>query len=220
MILNSQEDTVKMYDFEYKMITFVAIVRHCEISSTKATYTLEDISGRINAHLWVEDGATIGTNIMINTYVRVIGSLRHQANTKSIMIFKIRPVIGINEVNTHYLEVVNARYMAEAYANGDHGTTMKMDVDDASSTTTTTAAAINNGSDDKNDKIKGKDLLIFQAIQQGSASSVDTGMDRKDIHKKFPKMSEAEINSILERMLNDGTIYSTLDSDHFSSCFA
>lgn len=36
---------MKMWGFEYKMITAVAIVRNIEHSSTKITYTLSDITG-------------------------------------------------------------------------------------------------------------------------------------------------------------------------------
>ena len=52
---------------------------------------------------------------MLNSYARVIGAVRSQGGNKSIMIYKIDSVKGINEVNTHYLEVLNARYMAEEF---------------------------------------------------------------------------------------------------------
>lgn len=44
-ILSQTEDTTKMWDWEYKMVTSVALVRNIEHSSTKITYTLEDFSG-------------------------------------------------------------------------------------------------------------------------------------------------------------------------------
>lgn len=50
---------------------------------------------------------------MLNTYARVIGAVRQQGDIKSIMIYKIQAVKSINEVNTHYLEVVNARYQVK-----------------------------------------------------------------------------------------------------------
>lgn len=74
-------------------------------------------AGRIEAHFWVEEGeAPTVSNVMLNSYARVIGAVRSQGGNKSIMIYKIDAVKGINEVNTHYLEVLNARYMAEEYA--------------------------------------------------------------------------------------------------------
>lgn len=40
-----KEDVVKMWGFEYKMITTVAVVRNIEHASTKITYLLEDRTG-------------------------------------------------------------------------------------------------------------------------------------------------------------------------------
>ena len=39
------EDTIKMFGFEYKLITTVVIVRNINHSSTKITYSIEDFSG-------------------------------------------------------------------------------------------------------------------------------------------------------------------------------
>lgn len=85
--------------------------------------------GRIEAHFWVEEGeAPTVSNIMLNSYARVIGAVRSQGGNKSIMIYKIDSVKGINEVNTHYLEVLNARYIAEEFAKV-RNTAMSADYD-------------------------------------------------------------------------------------------
>lgn len=44
-IKKQKDDLIKMWGFEYKMITIVAVVRTIDHSSTKITYTLEDITG-------------------------------------------------------------------------------------------------------------------------------------------------------------------------------
>lgn len=83
----------------------------------KLSFKINYFTGRIEAHFWVEEGeAPAVSNVMLNSYARVIGAVRSQGGNKSIMIYKIDSVKGINEVNTHYLEVLNARYMAEEYA--------------------------------------------------------------------------------------------------------
>jgi replication factor A2 len=201
---------------EYKMITTVAIVRNIDHSSTKVTYNLEDRTGTINAHLWVEEGdAPMGANMMLNTYARVIGAIRHTGDAKSIMIYKIQPVKGINEVNTHFIEVVNARYQAEEYYRGGDGKSdgVKMEVDagfgDATQST--------NGT--QSDGPKGKELVVFKAIQQAVALYPEHGVNRTELRSKFPHISENELGSILEKLLSDGHVYSTLDADHFMSCF-
>lgn len=45
MIHNQEEDVIKLFGMEYKMVTVVALVRNIEHASTKITYELEDLSG-------------------------------------------------------------------------------------------------------------------------------------------------------------------------------
>lgn len=208
-----------MWGFEYKMITAVALVRNIDHSSTKITYTLEDVTGRINAHLWVEEGDTPQTSgIMINTYARVIGAVRQQNDTKSILIYKIQPVKGINEVNTHYLEVVNARYQAEEYYRGGTGGAangvVKMETDNGGF-----GDSLAQGTSTQDGPAKGKDTAIFNAIQRSGETHPETGISKQELLKKFPHISEGEMTNILEKLAADGHAYSTVDSDHFLSCF-
>lgn len=206
MVLLQPEDIINLYGFDYKMVTIVAVVRNIDISSTKYTYELEDLTGKMSAHLWVEEEEKTNIpNIMLNSYVRVVGAVRSQNQTKSIMLFKIQPVHGINEVNTHYLEVINARYMAEEYSRGGKGNVkeeaFKMEVDEI-------ASAAGTG-------LKGKEDVVFKFIM----SANDGGKSRDDIEKNFPKITATEINTIIERLVQEGNIYTTIDQDHFSACF-
>jgi replication factor A2 len=47
MIHNQPDDVIDLYGFEYKMVTVVAVVKHIEHTSTKITYSMEDITGII-----------------------------------------------------------------------------------------------------------------------------------------------------------------------------
>lgn len=106
-----------MWGMTFGMISTVAIVRNIESASTRLTYLLEDFSGQITAHLWVdEDDTSKSPDIMVNSYARVYGTLRKFDGKKTIMIFKMFQVGSINEVTTHFLEVLNARYKAEQYS--------------------------------------------------------------------------------------------------------
>jgi len=209
-----KDDLVKMWGFEYKMITLVAVVRNIDHSSTKITYALEDFSGRINAHLWVEEGdAPTSSGIMLNTYARVIGAVRQQSDVKSIMIFKIQPAKGINEVSTHYLEVINARYQAEEYFRGGTGSGeagFKMDVDHHGD---------KKFSADAQSEPTGKDLVVFNVIKASALTKPDSGISRQELCRKFPHISDAEMSSILQKMAIEGHVYNTFDPDHFLPCF-
>lgn len=53
--------------------------------------------------------------IVVGCYARLFGSVRNQGGNKTIMIFKIETLPSINDLTTHLLEVLNARYTAEDY---------------------------------------------------------------------------------------------------------
>lgn len=212
MILNQPEDIINLYGMEYKMITVVAIVRNIEHTSTKITYEVEDYSGRIFAHLWIDENESKQPNIMINSYVRLIGAIRSQNEKKTIMLFKIYPVSGINEVNTHYLEAINARYQAEEFARGgdmsDNFKSSKMDVDQAD----------NFNLPNVPENLTGKEKAILNLIFTANGDS-EGGRSREEIQKTFNKMTAKEIQNALDVLINEGLIFTTIDQDHYSACF-
>lgn len=152
---------------------------------------------------------------MINSYARIVGALRSQGDSKSIMIYKIHPVSGINEVSTHYMEVINARFQAESFANVDgKGNVQKMDLD-VPQQTTTSAAPTDSGLEGLNAKEK----VVFKMIQGALADQSETGYGRDEIIARFPHFSKDEINGMLDKMTSEGLIYTTVDYDHFQACY-
>uniref|UniRef100_A0A1B0GK14 Uncharacterized protein n=1 Tax=Lutzomyia longipalpis TaxID=7200 RepID=A0A1B0GK14_LUTLO len=171
------DDGIKIFGFTYGVISLVAIARSVEHTSTRIMYKLEDHTGKIDAHLWLEEGKPENKeHIAINSYVRVYGMARTHSGAKVIMIFKIMPIKSVNEVTTHLLEVMHARFQAEQYLrlmdNGGTAAPMKdptMEVD-----------APNNGSFVTG--LKGKPLLIYQAIKNHTS---EEGISINQIHQKF-----------------------------------
>jgi replication factor A2 len=151
----------------------------------------------------------VSANIMINSYVRVVGAVRSHGDTKAIMIFKIQPIKSINELNTHYIEVVNARYVAEEYMNGldkaDKLSIMQVD------------APISGNSTSQG--MKGKEHAIFELIRAADISTMVTGYSRAEIEARFPHITPAEIRSSLDKLIYEGHVYTTIDNDHFQACF-
>jgi len=220
--LNQQKQEVfKFWGFEYKMVTIVAVVRNIEHSSTKITYLLEDRTGKIIAHLWVaQEDAPESSNIMLDTYVRVTGGIRHQGETRSIMIYNIQPVKSVNEVNTHMVEVVNARYQAEEYFRGGIGpTTGTVVKTEPSSQSIYGTPASSFAPSQSAGPGEGKAIAVFKVIQASLVTNPDRGTSKQELYAKFPHISANEIENILEKLSGDGQIYSTADADHFLACF-
>lgn len=162
----------------------------------------------------MEEGeAPADSGIMLNTYARVIGAVRQQGEVKSIMIYKIYAIKNINEINTHYLEVINARYQAEEYYRLEHGgEPAKAVKTEVKTEVTSQAASSDNGP-------SGKARILFNAIRPQDETQSETGVSRAELKKRFTQFSAAEIDNMLDQMSNEGHIYSTIDSDHFMACF-
>ncbi|XP_052864761.1 replication protein A 32 kDa subunit [Anopheles cruzii] len=207
-ILKSPDSGITMFGHHYTMITIVAIVRKVEYASTNVTYQLEDHTGRINAHYWVDDNAPNSTPTVVpNSYARVVGSVRNQDGSKVIMIFKIDQVNSPNECTTHLLEVLHARYKLEEQ--------YKRKVELGANTN---ANAASNGGFMETDSVgaslglNGKQLAVYKAIKSHVSA---IGIDRKELQDKFSHINSSEMATIMDELIGEGMIYSTIDGDHF-----
>lgn len=196
-ILNAP-DNFQLFGMAFGMVTIVGIVRNVEHSSTKITVTLEDHSGQIDAHLWLEDG-DMGNmpTLLLNTYARVFGSIRNQGGTKALMIFKIEPLASINELTTHLLEVLNARYSAEDLAkNAGGGGGYGASNYGTSNQTTSNTFGTNTGfggastADGSHLGLTGKQLMIYKAVKENKD---EQGISKQELHKKFSHISMGEL---------------------------
>ncbi|XP_053684841.1 replication protein A 32 kDa subunit [Sabethes cyaneus] len=208
-IMESSDNGVQLFGMQYSMVTFMAIVRSIDHSSTKITYRLEDHTGQIDAHLWLEEGDSVKTpGIGTDGYARVIGSVRNQGGSKVIMIFKINQVSSPNEVTTHLLEVLNARFKSEEYAKGSAG---GAGFGGAGEQTAASSGGFME-TDGNALGLTGKNLVVYKAIKSHIS---DTGISRQELQKKFTHISASEMQSITDYMTQEGIIYTSIDSDHF-----
>lgn len=186
---DAPEGNFQMWGLTFGMVTMVAIIRAIETSSTKITYTLEDFTGRIDAHYWLEEGSSLNSpDVMEGTYAKIFGTVRSNGGKKTVMIFKLLPVTDPNEVNTHILEVLTARYKAEDYSrNGGSAP-----VGDGSGFTD---FSLNKNAGDGGDiasrlGLNGKQAAVFNAI---NAEASEEGMSRDRLEKKFNHISKSEL---------------------------
>lgn len=176
----------------FAMVSMVAIVRSIDHSSTKITYVLEDHTGKIEAHYWLEaEGDTVNTPaLLLNTYAKAFGSIRNSGGTKAIMVFRIEAT-NINELTTHLLEVLNARYMAEEYSKGGYKAG-EASINQSRAMTGFNAPADSNGNENMAAAagLKGKHLLIFDAVKKNKSP---TGISLEELHDRFSHISNIEL---------------------------
>lgn len=174
-----------MFDMSFSMVCIKGIVRNIDTSSTKITYTVEDSTGRIEAHYWLEEGDTLkAPDVMLNKYATVFGSVRSQGGQKTLMVFKMLPVNDPNEVVTHLLEVLNARYKSEEFAT-------KGSNYDFSGGSKSASDGGGFGVQAGNDLgLEGKNLAVFKAIKEHNSND---GISRDELKRKFTQMKESEL---------------------------
>ena len=117
-VLKSPESDFNMFGFTYKVVVIVGIVRRAVTSTTKMTFTLEDHTGQIDGHFWLEHDAEDMPFLPLNRYALVFASIRHQSGQKTLMIYKIEALPSINDLTTHLLETLQARYQTERISIG------------------------------------------------------------------------------------------------------
>jgi len=203
------ESGLRLYDMVFGTVQVVAIVRGIEHSSTKITYVLEDHTGRIEAHTWLEEGDQTDKtpHIVVNTYAKLFGSVRNQGGTKTLIIFKIEPVTSPNVVTTHLLEVLNTRFSAEQYA-----TKKKSEVDGDFRMETDRSQNGYNRVEQHPLGLQGKDLAIYQAIQNNRS---EAGISFDELRQKFSHIPQTELRNVVENMTQEGMCYTSVDVDHF-----
>ncbi|KAF9418793.1 hypothetical protein HW555_004460 [Spodoptera exigua] len=101
--LHSGDDGVKIWGTEIQIVCIVARVRNIRMQSTKITYTLQDITGRMRAVLWLDQDAaddeekvesnnsTFATGLPANSMVGVTensGSV-NGLNPRQMMVFNL-----------------------------------------------------------------------------------------------------------------------------------
>lgn len=182
-----------LFGMNFAMVSTVAIVRNIDHSSTKITYLLEDHTGQIEAHYWLEEGdMTSNPKVLMNTYAKVYGSVRNSAGTRAIMIFAINSC-NINQLTTHLLEVLSARYMAEEFsknadkpsdaaANGDNRMTGFNAPFNSNGNNSSSAAAAG---------LTGKQLMVFNAIKTHKSES---GISLSELQKNYSHISPGEMS--------------------------
>lgn len=183
-VINMPDKGAILFGQQFGIVSLVAIVRNIEHSSTKITYTVEDSTGRIDAHLWLEEGDTMNSpTVLLNTYARVFGSVRTQGGGKTIMIFKIEPLESLNGLTTHLLEVLNTRYGVEDIANNGVRLNNTKVNNGNGGQQQQQQQAVDNG-------LQGKEKLIYEAVK---AYKGDQGMSVQDLQAKFSHISASDL---------------------------
>ncbi|CAH0715600.1 unnamed protein product, partial [Brenthis ino] len=198
--LHSGDDGVKIWGTEIQIVSIVARVRNIIVQSTKITYTIQDITGRMRAVLWLDqeemdEDDTTNTKIQVNEYIQIFGNVKTNKGKKVLMAFKIIPITDINAITFHYLQCINNKLKMES---------------DSKKEKTDNPATFDNASVNG---LTERQMIVYNIIK---ASTLEQGISKQDIYAQLQgRISNVEFEKLLDWMWNEGHIYTTTDDDHF-----
>ncbi|XP_053609928.1 replication protein A 32 kDa subunit [Plodia interpunctella] len=213
--IHSGDDGIKIWGTEIQIVSVVARVRNIRIQSTKITYTIQDITGRMRAVLWLEQDAMeeddkSSPRVQVNDYIQIYGNVKTNKGKKVLMAFKIMPINDVNAITFHYLQCINNKVKMEADSKKE-----KI-VNNNVSTTSGLPANSMVGVADNGSSVNGlnpRQMMVFNLIR---ASTMEQGISKQDMYETLKdRMSQMEFENILEWMCGEGHIYSTIDEEHF-----
>ncbi|EYU37328.1 hypothetical protein MIMGU_mgv1a009917mg [Erythranthe guttata] len=198
-------------------VKLVGMVFEKSARNTDASFVIDDGTGRIACHRWINDPQDTEEveELMDGMYVRVHGHLKTFQAKKQVVVFAIRPVNDYNEIATHFLECIHA-----------HCCNNKSQNNGSSAPAASTAVATQSGhqtvpstqvSQEYNvDGLGSIDKMVLDYLQLPSSLTDERGVHRNEIAQKL-KLSQEKIIETMEALETEGLVYSTIDEFHYKS---
>ncbi|KAJ5357025.1 hypothetical protein N7517_011634 [Penicillium concentricum] len=201
-------------------VLFMGQVRNISSQSTNVTYKIDDGTGEIEVKKWVDsttadnmdtdDGKAPGdgkTELVLNGYARVFGSIKSFGNKRYIGAHSVRPLSNINELHTHLLEATVVHLF---FTRGPPGAAPA-----GGNAAVGGTDAVMGGADDysggQNKALASMSLVakkIYNLLK--TEPQDDTGLHMQVIASKL-NIPATEVARAGEELLSAGVIFSTMD---------
>ncbi|XP_034188926.1 replication protein A 32 kDa subunit-like [Osmia lignaria lignaria] len=201
--LTQSNDDLQLWGIPVHIVTFVGIVRKIERTTTKVTYEIEDDTGSVTAFHWLATTNKPEPPIKLNSYVKIYGHKREQNQKKCVLILKMRPLIDLNELTNHLLEVTYVTLKAEKIFNIEKERHESAGMHDVTMT------------DDNVNGLTKEQVLVFKVIQ--AENDNENGIERDVLKTRVSKNLLPYLDDILDFLISEGHIYTTLTDDHFKT---
>ncbi|KAI3953087.1 hypothetical protein MKW98_020282 [Papaver atlanticum] len=181
---------------EINNVKLVGMVSNRKERINEVTLTLDDKTGRMDCHRWVNDyiDSKEMAEIRNGTFAEIQGHLKGFQGKKHLEAFSVRPVTDIDQVAYHFMECM--------HGPGSNSAQPQI-----------TNAAITNGS---SYGISQK-VLDFFSIPENKARE-------KGVHlNEFAQNLKVPLQKIMEAIVHleeDGLVYSTIDKFHYKSSWS
>lgn len=227
---SSDESNFTIDGQDVNSVTLVGKLLTKEHKSTYFRFILDDGTGKIELQQWSdEDEREIETIhlIKLNTYVRIHGLISSFQGERNVRSHAIRPITDHNEVTFHFLDCI----FVHLYNSKNQGLPIPSDPGagaraGAAGVQSPLAARdpLANGVQNGNQYVAprgpaGESSLTdlqLRVSQLYEASAVgDAGLHYEEVAKRIPGYSKEAVRAAIDFLVNEGTLYSTIDDDHF-----
>ncbi|XP_077238332.1 replication protein A 32 kDa subunit B-like isoform X2 [Tasmannia lanceolata] len=219
---SGEEKSFVIDGIEVNNVSLLGMVMNKMEKVTDVSFNLDDGTGWIEVHRWMNDSAESNEVAVIQNgmYVRVNGHLKSFQGKKHVAAFSVRPVTDFDEIAYHFIECIHVHLynkklqggstaqpqinsaMTSPYQNGSTG------FQSAVSNQFATNVSVEKSSD--------FDQLILETFLQPKALADECGLHVNDVAQQLG----VPINKVMESInyhIDMGNIYSTIDDNHFKS---
>lgn len=208
------EDNFKIDGQELHQITVVGCILEVRAEATNMSFKLDDGTGTIDVRMWLD--ADEKNEYMLNkrqawrehVYVRVVGHIRSFQGKRSILAFRLEPLVDYNELTYHLTEVL---YVHLCNLRGIGIQSNQVEYMQNTGNMEYNNPYMNQMQPMTSGGMDPLQSAILQIIQKPTAPE---GTDVRFLCQQLGK-PEHEVRNALEYLSNEGHVYSTIDDDHF-----
>ncbi|GAA5954000.1 hypothetical protein JCM3765_000720 [Sporobolomyces pararoseus] len=204
---------------EVKEVTLVACIRSVNISTTQATFLIEDGTGQIDCRMWIENagGGEDGeqdsrlASLDNNRYVRIIGSIKTFSDKRHISAQRVRLIEDMNEISFHLIECAYVHKYITLGPPG--GSAMMTDKPYEGGAGNPYAADSGAGNDAVKDLPQGQRAIWkFVKDQVDNGGAGDEGVNIMAIARHVG-LSTDQVREMVATMTEEGLLYTGLDDE-------
>jgi replication factor A2 len=206
-----QGDGITVDGKEVSNIALVGKASNVKEDAVTFNLTLDDGTGKIAVKMFISNDqnedleAKQRTEVVDGIYVRVFGHVHHYQNETQISAFSIRPITDHNEITYHLSQVI---FQHLHFTKGSAGQT-------AGSAPVAAKIETAHHQNSGMAPVDGEILTIFNTSDTGS----DAGMTVADVISiSGGRLDHSTVLSAINRLVDQGHLYSTIDDAHWKSC--
>ncbi|KNA21647.1 hypothetical protein SOVF_041380 [Spinacia oleracea] len=199
-------------------VTLVGLVFNKTERVTDVGFVLDDGTGRIDVHRWVNEPHDSNelSKIMDGMYVRIYASLKGFHGKKQLTAFSVRPLTDFNEVTFHYLECMYVHVYCTKLQPANVSTDAQM-ISSVNGTPFRGHQGIQqNQFPGQFDELRGVDQMVMEYLQQPANLAKTVGVNVNEIAQRLSIPLDKIMTSV-KHLEEEGFAYSTLDEYHYKS---